>query len=161
MDRPDQDAVRQDLVAFFGRRGEVFLRTYDRMRARSGRRRLAARSWCWPGFLLSFAWFFYRKMYGLGAVLLFVPLGLAYLGVGVSTLAFSIVMAGQGKPLYVRMAAGRIARADELGLAGSERADYLGRAGGVSPAGGVLGGVVLAGLVSLVAVGVAMAFHGG
>jgi len=146
-DRVDQASLRQDLAAFFGPDGEAYLDTYEKMRA-STRRNHAVLAWSWPVFFLFFAWFFYRKQYALGVVLLVVPLALAVvLGSGSSALA--IVAATVAKPNYVGSALTRIAKADALGLSGAERFDYLQRAGGVSDVAGILSGSVYALMLAL------------
>jgi hypothetical protein len=61
-DDADQDRVRADLTAFFGPGAKTYLHTYEKMRARTGRRRMSAYTWSWPVFFGSFIWFFYRKM---------------------------------------------------------------------------------------------------
>ena len=147
-DRPDQDRVRADLAEFFGQDGEAYLATYEKMRA-STRRQHSVFAWSWPAFLVSFAWFFYRKQYVLGALIVLLPLVLGYLLGGSGGSSAAIVIAVLAKPSYVRAALERIVKADALKLEGAERADYLRRAGGVSPAAGGFAAIVLAGLVVL------------
>lgn len=145
--RVDQASLRQDLAAFFGPEGEAYLDTYEKMRA-STRRNHAVFAWSWPAFLLFFAWFFYRKQYAVGAVLLVLPLALA-LVLGVGSGALATVAATFAKPNYVGAALTRIAKADALGLSGAERFDYLQRAGGVSDVAGILAGGVYALMLAL------------
>jgi hypothetical protein len=78
-DDADQARVRAELSLFFGPRAETFLLTYEKMRSATGSRRLSPRTWCWPVAIGSFTWFFYRKMYAYGAILIFLPLIFAYL----------------------------------------------------------------------------------
>src|ERR1700681_4706951 len=73
-DDADQDRVRADLSMFFGPRAETFLHTYEKMRSQTGSKRLMPRTWCWPVVIGSFTWFFYRKLYVYGAMLIFLPL---------------------------------------------------------------------------------------
>ncbi len=149
-DRPDQERVRADLAEFFGPNGEAYLETYEKMRA-STRRRHSVLSWSWPVFFVSFAWFFYRKQYVLGALVVLLPIVLGYLiGGGGSGGAFAAI-AMIAKPSYVRAALDRLAKADELRLVGEERAEYLRRAGGVSSIAGGVAGIALAGLLVLAA----------
>ena len=129
--------VRADLATFFGPNAEPYLNVYERMRVAPN----GTRSWSWPVFFGSFTWFFYRKMYGIGAIIIFLPLLATYL-FGSASSAMGIIFAMSAKTWYVKYALGRIAKADTLGLAGAERTEYLQRAGGVSCAAGIFGGVV-------------------
>ena len=79
MDEVDQRRVRADLATFFGPRAEVFLDTYEKMRSATGMRRRSPKTWSWPVFLGSFTWFFYRKMYAYGAMIIILPIVLGYL----------------------------------------------------------------------------------
>jgi GYF domain 2/Protein of unknown function (DUF2628) len=147
-DDADQDRVRADLSAFFGPRAETYLHTYEKMRARTGRRRMSAYTWSWPVFLGSFTWFFYRKMYILGAILIFAPVILSYL-IGSVGGGIPIVFALLAKSMYVHQGLSRILKADGLRLTGLERSDYLQRAGGVSLTAGVFAGFIFLAIVAL------------
>src|ERR1700731_2119126 len=131
LDAGDQAGVRADLTTFFGPRADVYLNTYQKIWLGAGTGRTSPRTWSWPVFLGSFTWFFYRKMYGAGAVLIFLPMIFGYL-FGTAGSGGMIVFAMSAKSWYVRTALGRIAKADEMGLTGADRYDYLQRAGGVS-----------------------------
>jgi len=161
LESADQDRVRADLRAFFGPRADAFLGTYETMRRGLNGPRLYVRSWCWPGFFCAFAWFFYRKRYAEGAILVLLPLltrmlfGLTF-GVG-AWAAFAVcaavavsAAAGAVKPYYVQAGLRRILKADALCLSGAERSDYLRRAGGVSVAGGAIAGFGYFGVLALV-----------
>jgi hypothetical protein len=155
-DEADQDRIRGDLSIFFGPRADTFLDTYEKMRAATGTRRNTPRTWCWPVFLGSFTWFFYRKMYAYGAMLIFLPLIFSYL-LGSSSGVMSILFAIWAKGYYVNYALQRIFKADQLGLTGPERIDYLQRAGGVSVPAGLFAGFIyacmLAAVISVIVVG--------
>jgi hypothetical protein len=148
-DDADQARVRAELSLFFGPRAETFLLTYEKMRSATGSRRLSPRTWCWPVAIGSFTWFFYRKMYAYGAILIFLPLIFAYLFgyVGGSTW---LLFASSAKGHYVNSALQRISKADLLGLKGDERSDYLQRAGGVSLPAGIFAGLIYVCLLTLV-----------
>jgi hypothetical protein len=133
----DQPGVRADLATFFGPRADVYLNTYDKMRAAKDTKRWAVRTWNWPVFLGSFTWFFYRKMYGVGAILVLLPMASAYL-LGTTGGIVSVFFAMGAKSWYVNAGLARIAKADAQGLTGAARADYLQRAGGVSLTAGLL-----------------------
>jgi hypothetical protein len=116
------------------------------------------RTWCWPVFFGSFTWFFYRKMYAYGAMLIFLPLVFGYLfgSVGGST---SLLFAVWAKGWYVKYALERITKADKLGLTGTERTDYLQRAGGVSLTAGIFAGLIYAFILVVVVLAIAGRHH--
>jgi hypothetical protein len=149
LDEVDQQRVYADLTTFFGLRAEVFLDTYEKMRSGTGARRTAPKSWSWPVFLGSFTWFFYRKMYAYGAMIIILPIILGYL-FGSAGSALPILFAVWAKGWYVTYALNRIIKADTLGLIGAERSDYLQRAGGVSLPAGIFAGLLYAALLALV-----------
>jgi hypothetical protein len=141
----NQERVRADLRTFFGPRAEVYLETYDKMRARDGKFPM---TWHWTAFLTVFPWFFYRKMYAVGAVLVLLPVVLGFFGLtgGGGSLAVAGILA---KGIYVQTALGGILKADALGLSGPERSQYLERAGGVSVIAGTLAGFVFVAMLGL------------
>jgi hypothetical protein len=149
MDEVDQRRVRADLATFFGPRADVFLDTYEKMRSATGTRRTLPKTWSWPVFLGSFTWFFYRKMYAYGALIIILPLVLGYL-IGSAGSALPILFAMCAKGWYVNSALSRITKADKLGLIGMERTDYLQQAGGVSLPAGIFAGLIYATLLALV-----------
>jgi hypothetical protein len=157
-DAPDQWRIRGDLKTFFG--PNTFVATYEKMRRGTGARRISPRTWSWPVFLGSFTWFFYRKMYALGAMLIFLPLLFTYLfgSVGGATWIFFAMGA---KGFYVNSAVRRIVKADQLGLAGAEREDYLRRAGGVSLPAGIFAGFIFAFALALAIMAVIGSRHAG
>jgi hypothetical protein len=154
---PDQQSIRQDLATFFGPRAEAYLAVYDKLHNATPAERVRLRTWSSPVFFGSFTWFFFRKMYLYGAMLVFTPLLLSYL-FGSAGGATSIVFAMFAKRWYVNYGLGRIIKADQLGLVGDERTDYLRRAGGVSWPAGIFAGLIYGFAVALVIVGV-MARH--
>ena len=78
-DEADQNRIRADLSVFFGPNADTFLETYEKMRSETGTRRNMPKTWSWPVFLGSFVWFFYRKMYAYGAIIILLPIILGYL----------------------------------------------------------------------------------
>lgn len=100
-----------------------------------------AQSWCWPALVFGFAWFFYRKLWAMGAVLLILPIVLGYFlsahGGAIGISAASTILA---KNLYVQHAVTRIAKIRAAGGGAPE----IAAAGGVSVAGGAIGGVLFA-----------------
>lgn len=152
----DQELVREDLRTFFGPRADKFVAIYDEMQARN---RPYVPTWNWTVFFTSFPWFFYRKMYVLGALLIFVPPLLGYLfGIG-GNAGLGVGLAVSGKSLYVHLAMRRLTKADALGLVGEEREAYLRRAGGVSVTAGVLAGLLFAVFVTLAIFGAYLKHH--
>jgi hypothetical protein len=151
LQRTDQGPVRTDLEAYFGPRAEAFLKTYDKLRSGPNPSRGFVLTWCWPIFLVSFVWLFYRKRYVEGVVLALLPvvseMVLGFSGGGV----LWIVVAIGAKSYYVQIALARVVTADDLGLVGEKRLDYLRRAGGVSVVAGTIAGLVLAGLLAAIA----------
>ena len=145
---PDQGRIRNDLRTFFGPRADKFLALYERMRAGAETGRISPMTWSWIVFFTTFPWFFYRKMYAWGATLIVVPIALALLFPSMSG-AGMVAFAAIAKTTYVNSALGRLRKADELGLTGPERDDYLRRAGGVSPIAAVLSGILCAVMLSL------------
>ena len=71
---PDQDRIRNELRTFFGPRPEVFLSVYEKMREGSEKGRVFPLTWSWIVFVTVFPWFFYRKMYAAGAMLIVLPI---------------------------------------------------------------------------------------
>lgn len=134
---PDQEGVRADLAAFFGPKADRFLAKYERMfRTKKLFRRS---SWNWPVFFLNYTWFFYRKMYLAGAVIVGLPLAFSLLlpddrGFSGAALVFALLADNS----YVSHALKQVIKARALGLQGAERAAYLQKRGGVSKlAGGI------------------------
>ena len=140
-DAPDQDRVHAELATFFGPHADVYLAVYEKMRAAEPAKRMVVRAWSWPVFLGSFTWFFYRKMYAYGAIVILLPLAVGYL-FGSAGGGVWLILAIWAKAWYVNAALARITKADQLGLAGAERSDYLRRAGGVSMVAGIFAGAV-------------------
>jgi hypothetical protein len=134
----NSERIAADLKIFFGPRAEIFLNTYDKMVAHQ---KTNVFTWSWPGFLLAFVWFFYRRLYIWGAALILVPIVLAVLFPSLTGggMAYIGIIA---KSIYVQAGLSRIRKADTLGLQGAEREDYLRRAGGVSLTAGILAGIL-------------------
>ena len=148
-DNPDQEAVTRELALYFGHNPGRYLETYRLMQRKRVAGYAGSLIWRfnWAAFLASFAWFFYRKMYLPGVAVMALPLLIRFLfrspfdlGDGV---AIAVFFASWADYCYVRLALGRIEKAQKLGLAGDERREYLQRAGDVSVAGGFLGGFVV------------------
>jgi hypothetical protein len=159
-DAADQWRIRADLETFFGPNADAFLATYEKMRMSTGARRSMPRSWNWPVLLGSFTWFFYRKMYAYGAMLIFLLMLFGYL-FGSAGWVTWILFASWANGWYVDQAVERVFKADQLGLAGAERIDYLRRAGGVSLPAGIFAGFVYACLLAIMILAVSGRHHAG
>jgi hypothetical protein len=154
---PDQDAVRADLAAFFGRNAERYLASYEKLRAAGPGRVLV--SWNWAAFCYNFPWFFCRKMFLLGAIFSLPPLA-AHVSVpwaGNAALVISLVFPAFADHWYVRHALSRVAKARALGLEPAERIGHLRRAGGLSL---VTGGAAFALYLGLFAMGLLSQLQG-
>jgi hypothetical protein len=119
------------------------------MRYRSGWRGLFLRGWSWPAFLLAFGWYFYRKQYIAGGIMVVLPivLGVVSHGAGgLSWIGFAVI----GKTSYVRQGLNRIVEADSRGLQGEARAEFLQQAGGVSWTAGLIAGGIYLAMIALV-----------
>jgi hypothetical protein len=145
----NHERVRSDLRTFFGPRADIYLAIYEKMRPGAPGHTPFPRTWNWTVFLTTFPWFFYRKMYAVGSVVVLIPVVLGLFGV---TAGMGGAMAGLAivaKTIYVQAALHRLLKVDALGLTGAEREDYLRRAGGVSVVAGVLAGILFAAMVGL------------
>jgi hypothetical protein len=134
---------RADLTTFFGPGTDKYLRLHDRLTANP-----SSLAFNWAAFSLAFVWFFYRKMYLLGALLVVLAIVAGYaqpFGAGVSAGIFGFF----ADRAYICEAKRRIKKADNLGLTGEERAAYLRRVGGVSIPAGIIAGLLYAGLGAL------------
>jgi hypothetical protein len=147
----DQESLRRELAIHFGPRADIFLHTYEKMRAGALKNSnyFAVLTWCWPAFLISFVWYFYRRLYIFGAIFLLAPIVLALLVGDAGSSGAWASTAILGKPLYVTSALNRIVKANKLGLIGPEREDYIRRSGGVSWVAGIVAGCLFAGLIAL------------
>jgi hypothetical protein len=139
--RTDQDQICGDLRTFFGPRADKYLAIYERMRASN---KSYTRGWNWVVFFTTFPWFFYRKMYIFGSLLIFLPALADYLFGFAGSAGLAGALAVSANSQYVQSAMKRLQKADALGLIGERRQEYLRRAGGVSIVAGILTGILLA-----------------
>lgn len=131
-----------DVATFIGPNAPRFERVWAKLRDQSMAKGAGfVQSWCWPALLFGFAWFFYRKLWAMGAVLLILPVVLGLFvsshGAAIGVSAASTISA---KNLYVQHAVTRIAKLRAAGGGAQE----IAAAGGFSVAGGVIGGVLFA-----------------
>ncbi|HLN22959.1 MAG TPA: hypothetical protein VK558_03140, partial [Patescibacteria group bacterium] len=119
---------------------------YDRQRARvlAGGKALRL-GWSWPAFGGWFVWFWYRKMWRLGALALLLPVvgGAVFPGGDVVGYLLAVSLASDS---YVSVALRNRLAAEAQGLTGEGRAAFLAARGGVSWWGGTVGMVLMMGL---------------
>ena len=136
---PDTD-TDSDLRLFFGPNAETFLTAIKRRKA--GR---WFAGFCWPGFLLPPVWFLYRKLYGWAAICCIVPILTTALNLGEFGRALILapsLLGLRGQNLYVAGARIAIAQIRASSQSEEEARETIGRAGGVSIAGAVVGGLI-------------------
>ncbi|MEA3041718.1 MAG: hypothetical protein QOC65_1207 [Sphingomonadales bacterium] len=137
-----EETAWEELALFIGPNADSFQGAWEAARAKNldGRGGMAFK-FCWPAFLFGFAWFFYRKMWAFGLLLLVLPISLAWMfegpggsiGVGVAVSLFA-------KSLYIQHALPKI----EDARAGGGGDEAVRAAGGVSILGGAIGAAILA-----------------
>lgn len=112
---------------------------------------LALWGWNWWGLLMPLPWFFYRKLWRLGAVLLLLPLLLDTQFGWDAEIGFVLaaIIAAFGKPLVLEQTMHKLREATALGLGSAEGAERLRRAGGVSRIGALLGVLLSASYIYL------------
>jgi hypothetical protein len=130
-----------DIAWFIGPNAERFRPTWEKMKARIGDGRSAVIwGFSWPALFLGFAWFFYRKLWAAGLVVLVLPAAIGVLlDNAPGSLAAMIALAMYANSYYVQHAVRRIVRIKAEG--GGEK--EIAAAGGVSVAGAIVGGVLL------------------
>ena len=135
----------EDFKAFIGPNAEKFRSVRTKIRGKDG-----VSGWCWPAFFFAFAWFFYRKMYVEGAGLLLLPI-IYTLIFPDSDLEFGLglVFAMGAKYWYLRKATKKFEKISQRTSSNETKRQQLQMAGGVSVAGGVIGGAIYAVLVGL------------
>jgi hypothetical protein len=147
-----------DIALFVGPNAKRFQRAWQATRAKfEGGRGGIAFGFCLPALLFGFAWFLYRRMWTMGAMLLVLPVALSYFFASAGgSIGLSIAMSLFGKSLYMQHAVARIGALRERG-AGDEE---IAAAGGTSLVGGLVGGVILAAgigsLIYLIATGASL-----
>lgn len=134
---------REDLLRLFaGPNPDKFLADY---RARNGGERKRFNV-VWPAFFFGFVWFFHRKMFGIGVLMLLIPLALALLFPTLAdkgSIGLGVALAFMGPPAYVWFAQRKITAIEASGLPVEERDRLIREAGGVSWIGSSVGGLLL------------------
>ncbi len=134
----DQAGVCADLTTFFGPHADVYLDTYQKIRfdARTGHANPAGHgSWASIPWLVDWVLAIGRCMSTARCLSCFRLYWVTCSGP--EGLCWQFCSRPRAKGLYVKYALERIAKVDKLGFTGTERADYLQRAGGASLTAGV------------------------
>ena len=134
----------QDVATFIGPNAERFQKVFEKMRADALNRRPGiCWSFSWAALLFSFAWFFARKQWLMGGLLLALPI-LASFFVPASALGgIGVFIAVMAKWAYLQTAVPKIAKIVRANPAGAARDAALVNAGGFSKTGAIVGGVLL------------------
>lgn len=131
-----------DVAAYIGPTAERYRRSWETMRDKvASGGAPSVLGFHWTALFFGFAWYFSRKMWAIGLLLLIVPLALgtvidstgAFIGI---TIAGAII----ARSLYLQQATSRIA---EVKAAGGGSAE-IAAAGGISTVGLAIGGAILA-----------------
>jgi hypothetical protein len=149
------DALPRDELfrAFFGPNPDKFEGTLHRMREQNPALTGLVPSWCWPAFIITVPWLFYRKMYvwGVGIVAMLTAFELMMGESIAGRTAVFAVTAINAKSLYIHHANRRLKR---LCAVQAEEAALLRQAteqGGVSLIAAVIGTVLMIAGLLLVA----------
>jgi hypothetical protein len=103
---------------------------------------------CWPGLFFPQAWFLYRKLYGWAALCCLLPIVATALNLGVIgrlLVASTSVMGFGGRGIYIAAARRTIVKIRATSRDEDDAQQTIRRAGGVSIAGAVIGGLIVAG----------------
>ncbi|PJI43430.1 DUF2628 domain-containing protein [Ferrovibrio sp.] len=151
------------LRLFFGRNAERFLLFYYEDRDWTNNRHGARRSvgyfdrMNFAAMFFPIAWFFYRRMYLYGAVLLVTPIVIALLFPSFSmsgNTGIAIAISVMANPVYFYYARQRVTRIEKrIDLSPQSRDDLIRRAGGVSIFGAILGGALTAAVFIIIIAG--------
>lgn len=129
-----------DVAIFLGPNADRFLAVWQRTREKLLAKGMGnAAGWSWSAFVFSFAWFFYRKQWAAGVVLIAAPLTIVYFGASAGGgVGVGIVMAIYAQSFLLQDAVLKIARIRSRGGGDAE----IAAAGGVSRIGGLVGGII-------------------
>ena len=129
----------EDYTTFCGS-GSAPLRLHERLRGP-----------VWSAFLFSFAWFYWRRLYLVGSLMLMPAILIADLDIQAgtasawsATLVIGLILLPpvMARRCYATAFLQRCDRADQLGLSGADRLTYLARSGGTSWLAGLLAGAL-------------------
>ena len=133
-----------DVATFIGPNAERFKKVFEKMRADALNRRTAiAWSFSWPALFFSFAWFFARKQWLMGGLLLGLPILASFFLPAASFGGIGIFIAANAKWAYLQTSVPKIAKIVQANPPGATRDAALAAVGGISKAGAIVGGIVL------------------
>jgi hypothetical protein len=137
----------EDIAAFIGPNAERFRPVWEKQQGTILKMGYGlTSSFSWPAFFLSYVWFFYRRQWLVGAILIVLPVVLMFLfptatgGFG----GLAIVIAMMAKRLYLQDALPKIARIRAAETDGAARQAALARSGGTSKPAAIISGVFYA-----------------
>jgi hypothetical protein len=130
-----------DVALFVGPNAERFRSTWEKMKARvEAGGNVNVWGFCWPALFLTFAWFFYRKLWAAGLVVLILPTAIGtLLDNAPASVAAMIALAMYAKSFYLLHAVRRIGRIRGEGGGDAQ----IAAAGGISIPGAIAGGLLL------------------
>ncbi|MEM6902837.1 MAG: DUF2628 domain-containing protein [Pseudomonadota bacterium] len=137
------DRMADWLLVYVGPNPKPYAATYRRM---VKKRKIAIFSWSFAALFFTFAWFVYRRMWLLAAVLI----GLPFLMANVAPVIFANVFAAapligalMGKGFYLNRAFRQIYAIEQMAIDDAEKHELIRQAGGISIVGGILGGIAV------------------
>jgi hypothetical protein len=147
-----------DIATYIGPNAEKFRTAWEKQRAVTLKKG-GGFSWsfCWPALFLSFVWFFYRKQWLAGAILIILPIILVALFPTISGAlgGVAIALSMMAKSLYLQDILPKIAKITAATPVGAARQTALASAGGTSKLAGIISLIFLA--VALVGAGLSVA----
>ncbi len=129
------DTPWEEVAAFIGPNADKFRAIWDKQRTLMlNKGRGIAWGFSWPVFFTSFVWFFYRKQWLIGAVLILLPIVVVLLMPRVTGAmgGIGIALAMMSHSLYLQDSMARIAKIRTAMPVGAERNALLASTGGVS-----------------------------
>lgn len=132
-----------DVAAYIGPNAEKFRAVWEKQRAVIAKKGSGiAWGFCWPVFFFSFVWFFARKQYLMGAILVAFPIILYWIVPSATSSlgGVGIAIAMMAKSFYLQDAMAKIAKIVAALPPNADREHALAQAGGLSlPAAGISG----------------------
>ena len=136
------DTGWDEVATFIGENAHRFEATWTRLHDAALEGKFAsARSWCWPAFFFSFAWYFYRKQWAAGIALLMLPIIMGFVlpASHGAAIGISVAIGMLSKQLYIGQAVNQIDKIKARHAPGPERDNAIAAAGGFSVPAGVIG----------------------
>ena len=105
------DTSWEEVATYIGPNADKFRPIWEKQRKLilADKNRLV-RSFCWPAFWMSFVWFFYRKQWLIGTLLILAPIVLFYIGGPGSPIGIGIVVGCIANSTYLQDVMPKIAR---------------------------------------------------